>query len=75
MHTIWYALFYGTHFEYGTNVFIRSEFCRSKKPEKKPEKPEKQQIELHKRYLFPYLQAFLEAMFMSSAWALSPPEV
>ena len=34
-------------------------------------KPEKQQIELHKRYLFPYLQAFLEALFMSSAWALS----
>ena len=38
-------------------------------------KPEKQQIELHKRYLFPYLQAFLETLFMSSAWALSPSVV
>ena len=38
-------------------------------------KPEKQQIELHKRYLFPYLQDFLEALFMSSAWALSPSVV
>ena len=38
-------------------------------------KPEKQQIELHKRYLFPYLQAFLEALFMSSTWALSPSVV
>ena len=38
-------------------------------------KPEKQQIELHKRCLFPYLQAFLEAFFMSSAWALSPSSI
>ena len=29
VHTIWYALFYGTHFEYGTN-FDRSEFCERK---------------------------------------------
>ena len=38
-------------------------------------KPDKQQIELHKRRLFPYLQAFLETLFMSSAWALSPSSI
>ena len=63
VHTIWYALFYGRHFEYGTNVLSD----RNSVSGSRSKKPEKQQIELHKRYLFPYLQAFLEALFMSSA--------
>ena len=71
MPTIWYALFIVR-----TSNMVRTFLSdRNSVSGSRSKKPDKQQIELHKRHLFPYLQAFLEALFMSSAWALSPSSI
>ena len=69
MHTVWYGLFYGTHFEYGTDFFIRSEFCE--RQSFKETKETANWIHITDIYSLKHLQAFLEALFMSSSWALS----
>ena len=67
MPTIWYAC---------TSNMVRTFLSdRNSVSGSRSKKPDKQQIELHKRHLFPYLQAFLEALFMSSAWALFPSSI
>ena len=68
---------YGMHFfMVRTSNMVRTLLSdRNSASSNRSKKPEKEQIELHKRYFLKHLQAFLEAFFMFYAWVLSSSEV